>query len=147
MANILPEDRLTELCEALWEQNIQVFEDIANYLLVGHSVSDKKESSYHDIIYGLMRIVYDGTISNGESGKGYFDVIVPDKENSRVTVLEFKRAPSEKELERYANKALKQIVDLEYDTRVRAEGYETILHVGAAFCDTKAKVLFKDASS
>ncbi len=146
MENIISEDRITELCDALWSKNVKSFEKIADYLLVGHSVRDKKESSYHDIIYGLMRILYTGTISNGESGKGYFDVLVPDKDNSRAAVLEFKRAPSEGELEQYAHMALKQIEDREYDARIRAEGYETILHVGAAFCDKKAKVLFKDAS-
>ncbi len=145
---LLPKEKRDALFDALWEQNVQAFEMTLNGLLVGSGVQDQKELYYHGMMFGILRLGYKEVVSSGEGGMGFYDLLVVDRESSRAAVLELKRVASANELEQYAGKALKQIEDRSYDARVRAEGScKTILHVGIAFCDKKAKVLFKDASA
>ena len=51
----------------------------------------------------------------------------------RGAIIEIKRVNNEKQLEQYAQLALKQIVDKKYDSDLRKEGCKTILHWGMAF--------------
>ncbi len=148
LTKLLPETERNTLYKALWEQNSQEVEKALNDLLAGSGVQDQKELYYHGMMFGILAMRYKKVTSSGEGGMGFYDILVVDRSSSRAAVLELKRVSSENELEQYAGKALKQIVDRGYDARVRTEGScKTILHVGIAFCDKTAKVLFKDASA
>lgn len=146
LKSILPDNKRVRLFDALWEQDAQVCEEVLNDMLAHDGLHEQRESYYHGMVKGAFDMWYPETTSSGQGGKGFYDLLVPDREHSRAAVIEFKRATSEKTMESYAEKALKQIEDRAYDARLRAEGCKTILHVGIAFYDIKAKVLFKDAS-
>lgn len=138
----------TSLCTALWEKNSQKLEKAMYDLLMGTSVKHGRESDFHSIVYAVYKVEYPHTDSEGEAGKGFYDIIVPDRENSRVAVIELKLAPTKDKMEQMAMAALKQIEDQEYDARARAEGcFSTILHVGMAFCQKSVKVVFRDANA
>ena len=91
-------------------------------------------------------IVVVSTDSNRESGHGRYDLYLPDRQNSRAAVLEFKRASSnsENQLEAGVRAALKQIEEKRYDARARKEGYKRILRAGIAFCGKSVKVGFEE---
>ena len=144
-ANILPVNRQTALYRALWAQDVQGLEEQLTALLVGTSFHDAKESYYHGIMYGILAMRYGDTISNGESGLGLYDIVVEDMENERAAVLEFKRASSAEQMDASVQEALGQIECRDYDVRLRARGYKTILHVGIAFCQKSARVGFEVA--
>ncbi len=137
-----------EVYEHVWAQDSQGVERCLNELLVGSSFRTSLELHYHGMMYALFRLGYRSTVAEGESGKGYFDLLVPDRDNSRVALMELKRATSRETMEELAVEALKQIEERGYDARVRAEGcYRTILHVGVVFFEKSARVVFRDAST
>ncbi len=142
LEDILPKKQRTELYSALWEQDVQKLETQLTIVLEGCSFHDAKESYYHGMLYGIFKMRYYGTRSNGESGRGRYDLIVPDMKNSRAAVLEFKLAPSAEKLEASVQSALGQIADRDYDARLRADGFSTLLRVGVAFFQKSVKVGF-----
>ena len=97
---------------------------------------------YHGMMFGIFAMRYSNTVSNGESGVGQYDIVVPDRANERAAVLKFKRAPSENLMGKKVREALAQIATRDYDVRLRAEGV-AILHVGIAFCQKTARVGFE----
>lgn len=143
----LPENLTTLLCTALWKKDASGLERAMRELLLGTSVKHGKESDFHAIVYAVYRVEYPGTNSEGESGKGFYDIFVPDPENSRAAVIELKLSPTRDKMEELAIAALKQIEDREYDARAKMEkDFRSILHVGMAFCQKSVKVFFRDAS-
>ncbi|MDO4839947.1 MAG: AAA family ATPase [Desulfovibrionaceae bacterium] len=143
--DILPANERMELYAALWAQDVKTFEKILTSLLVYCSFHDSLEAYYHSMLFGLFAIQYFGTISNGESGQGRYDIIVPDKLSMRACVLECKRIP-EGDLEAKALEAVQQIRKKGYDARLRAEGVKTIVHAGVAFSQKSCKVCFSCGS-
>ena len=144
IANFLPRKRRNALYQALWAQDVQELEKELTAVLVSSSFHDAKEAYYHGMMFGIFAMRYGNTVSNGESGVGQYDIVVPDRANERAAVLEFKRASSEKLMGKKIEEALAQIATHDYDVRLRAEGYKTILHVGIAFCQKTAKVGFEE---
>ena len=139
--DILPENERMALYAALWAEDVQKFEKIITSLLVYCSFHDSLEAYYHGMLFGLFAIQYFGTTSNGESGQGRYDIIVPDKKTMRACVLECKRI-TEGNLETKAMEALQQIRKKDYDLRLKAQGYTNIIHAGVAFCQKSCKVCF-----
>ncbi len=143
--DILPANERMALYAALWAQDAGTFEKILAELLMycsfHEAIHDSLEAYYHGMLFGIFAIQYFSTVSNGESGQGRYDIIVPDKISMRACVLECKRIP-EGDLEAKAMEALQQIRNKGYDARLRAEGFKTIIHAGVAFCQKSCRVCF-----
>ncbi len=142
LKEILPESLRTALCDALWKQDAQDLEKQLTAVLEGCSFHDAKEAWYHGMMYGILLPNNKSISSNRESGSGRCDLIVPDKENLRAAILEFKRVPSVNMLDSGVQEALKQITSKNYDEGPRKEGYKSILHIGIAFFGKSVKVGF-----
>ncbi len=83
-------------------------------------------------------------ISNDESGYGRYDLaMIPIKSNEKAYLMEFKISKTKKGMEERAQKALKQIDEKKYDTRLKARGIKNILKIGVAFYGKEVKVVFK----
>lgn len=139
--DILPVNDRMALYAALWAQDAGTFEKCMASLLVYCSFHDSLEAYYHGMLFGLFAIQYFGTVSNGESGQGRYDIIVSDKVSMRACVLECKRI-TEGDMEAKALEAVQQIRKKGYDARLKAEGFKTIIHAGVAFCQKSCKVCF-----
>ena len=59
--------------------------------------------------------------------------MILDPSKKRCIILELKHVEKENDLETAADNATEQIIVNKYDSRVIAEGYETILRFGIAF--------------
>ena len=100
----------------------------------------RKENFYHGILLGLLSHREDwAVISNAESGDGYSDILVELEEDSIGIVIEVKYA-EEGKLEEECAKALAQIEQTGYDTRLREDGMNTIIRYGIACHKKKCKV-------
>ena len=97
------------------------------------------------MMYGILRPIYDTTISNRETGNGCCDLVVPDKAESRALVMEFKRASAKDKLEAGVREALKQIADRKYSDDL--EGCTSIVRTGIAFFGKSVKVGFEEVPS
>ena len=84
--------------------------DILNDVLFADlSVYDNNESFYHGYIFKTLRLF--ASISNSESGNGRLDIWLEDKKTRQGIVLELKHSKHEEDLEKDAEKAVKQIID------------------------------------
>lgn len=100
----------------------------------------RKENFYHGILLGLLSHREDwAVISNAESGDGYSDILVELEADSIGIVIEVKYA-EEGKLEEECAKALAQIEQTGYDTRLREDGMNTIIRYGIACHKKKCKV-------
>ena len=134
------------LIKNLLDNNIDKFEiELQEILLKYMSFYDISniEKVYHNFILGLM-IHLEGRYhinSNGESGLGRYDIeIEPLNKNMRGFILEFKVADSEKNLEKKAEEALKQIKDKKYYVSLQDRGIKEITFVGMAFYKKFVKI-------
>ena len=57
--------------------------------------------------------------------------------------MEFKISKTKKEMEDKAQKALKQIDEKKYDTKLKARGIKNILKIGIAFHGKEVKIAYK----
>ena len=57
--------------------------------------------------------------------------------------MEFKISKTKKGMEEKAQKALKQIDEKKYDTKLKTRGIKNILKIGIAFYGKEVKVVFK----
>ena len=66
--------------------------------------------------------------SNRESGNGRYDLFVKSRIGKNTAVIfEFKLAPTEDELEKYADFAIQQIEEKKYEMELKAEHYKKII--------------------
>ena len=138
------------LIKALENGDIKKFEKTLGEIMINmlsHFDLDKEmEKIYQVFMIGLVGFLmgkYE-IISNDESGYGRYDLaMIPIKNNEKAYLMEFKISKTKKGMEERAQKALKQIDEKKYDTRLKARGIKNILKIGVAFYGKEVKVVFK----
>ena len=138
------------LMKALEGGDIKKFEKTLGEIMINmlsHFDLDKEmEKIYQVFMIGLVGFLmgkYE-IISNDESGYGRYDLaMIPIKSNEKAYLMEFKIAKTKKGMEESAEKALKQIDEKKYDTKLKARGIKNILKIGIAFYGKEVKVVFK----
>jgi len=138
------------LIKALEGGDIKKFEETLGEIMINmlsHFDLDKEmEKIYQVFMIGLVGFLmgkYE-IISNDESGYGRYDLaMIPIKSNEKAYLMEFKISKTKKGMEESAEKALKQIDEKKYDTKLRVRGIKNILKIGIAFYGKEVKVVFK----
>ena len=138
------------LIKALENGDIKKFEKTLGEIMINmlsHFDLDKEmEKIYQVFMIGLVGFLmgkYE-IISNDESGYGRYDLaMIPIKSNEKAYLMEFKISKTKKGMEEKAQKALKQIDEKKYDTKLKARGIKNILKIGVAFYGKEVKVVFK----
>ena len=138
------------LIKALENGDIKKFEKTLGEIMINmlsHFDLDKEmEKIYQVFMIGLVGFLmgkYE-IISNDESGYGRYDLaMIPIKSNEKAYLMEFKISKTKKGMEEKAQKALKQIDEKKYDTKLKARGVKNILKIGVAFYGKEVKVVFK----
>ena len=138
------------LIKALEGEDIKKFEETLGEIMINmlsHFDLDKEmEKIYQVFMIGLVGFLmgkYE-IISNDESGYGRYDLaMIPIKSNEKAYLMEFKISKTKKGMEESAEKALKQIDEKKYDTKLKARGIKNILKIGIAFYGKEVKVVFK----
>ena len=138
------------LIKALEGGDIKKFEETLGEIMVNmlsHFDLDKEmEKIYQVFMIGLVGFLmgkYE-IISNDESGYGRYDLaMIPIKSNEKAYLMEFKISKTKKGMEESAEKALKQIDEKKYDTKLKARGIKNILKIGIAFYGKEVKVAYK----
>jgi hypothetical protein len=133
------QSKILELMEALWSGD----EDTASKILSGLllrtiSYMDYHENYYHAFMSGIFAGRGYMPQSNKERGLGRPDVCIKDISNSRMLVIECKKADSEEKLDYFCDKAIEQIINKKYAWN--ANGYRTVLCYGIAFFEKSAKI-------
>ena len=144
------EVKTNTLIKALEGGDIKKFEKTLGEIMINmlsHFDLDKEmEKIYQVFMIGLVGFLmgkYE-IISNDESGYGRYDLaMIPIKSNEKAYLMEFKISKTKKGMEERAQKALKQIDEKKYDTRLKARGVKNILKIGVAFYGKEVKVVFK----
>ena len=138
------------LIKALEGGDIKKFEETLGEIMINmlsHFDLDKEmEKIYQVFMIGLVGFLmgkYE-IISNDESGYGRYDLaMIPIKSNEKAYLMEFKISKTKKGMEESAEKALKQIDEKKYDTKLKARGIKNILKIGIAFYGKEVKIVFK----
>ena len=138
------------LIKALENGDIKKFEKTLGEIMINmlsHFDLDKEmEKIYQVFMIGLVGFLmgkYE-IISNDESGYGRYDLaMIPIKNNEKAYLMEFKISKTKKGMEERAQKALKQIDEKKYDTKLKARGIKNILKIGIAFHGKEVKVTYK----
>jgi len=138
------------LIKALEGGDIKKFEETLGEIMINmlsHFDLDKEmEKIYQVFMIGLVGFLmgkYE-IISNDESGYGRYDLaMIPIKSNEKAYLMEFKISKTKKGMEESAEKALKQIDEKKYDTKLKARGIKNILKIGIAFYGKEVKVTYK----
>ena len=144
------EVKTNTLIKALENGDIKKFEKTLGEIMINmlsHFDLDKEmEKIYQVFMIGLVGFLmgkYE-IISNDESGYGRYDLaMIPIKSNEKAYLMEFKISKTKKGMEEKAEKALKQIDEKKYDTKLKARGIKNILKIGIAFYGKEVKVVFK----
>ena len=138
------------LIKALEGGDIKKFEETLGEIMINmlsHFDLDKEmEKIYQVFMIGLVGFLmgkYE-IISNDESGYRRYDLaMIPIKSNEKAYLMEFKISKTKKGMEERAEKALKQIDEKKYDTKLKARGIKNILKIGIAFYGKELKGVFK----
>ncbi len=136
----------TDLFKALLEKNTDSLErQISENLMETISFYDYKEAYYHGFLGGLLKTNKDFTVkSNRESGLGRSDLMLLSAPYDGIAIIiEIKVTDTYAELEKAAQKALRQIEEKKYDMELRLEGYHTFYVYGIAFFKKLCKVVIK----
>ena len=144
------EVKTNTLIKALEGGDIKKFEKTLGEIMINmlsHFDLDKEmEKIYQVFMIGLVGFLmgkYE-IISNDESGYGRYDLaMIPIKSNEKAYLMEFKISKTKKGMEERAQKALKQIDEKKYDTKLKARGIKNILKIEVAFYGKEVKVVFK----
>ncbi|SPT70264.1 PD-(D/E)XK nuclease domain-containing protein [Anaerobiospirillum thomasii] len=102
---------------------------LINFISVRDTAS---EGNYHIFLLTVLSM-FSGTNfqveSNQESGKGYYDLSLRDRQLKTCVIIETKKLPSEaqdNEIEGMSRQALAQIENKDYATDAREDGYNII---------------------
>ena len=130
---------IKELIDVLWEQDeARATEIISELLWDTISYNDYNEDYYHAFLAGVFVGRGYSVDSNKEKGLGRPDILLKDKKNRRVIIIEAKKSEKESDLDKDCNEAIEQIVTQKYAEGLR--GYEKICCYGVAFFQKQAKV-------
>lgn len=139
---------LNRFCEALENGNTESAEKcFGEYLRKTISIRDTsvrkemKENFYHGVLLGILGIKENWIVrSNRESGEGYSDILIETDDTAMGIVIEMKYA-EDGNLQKAAEKALKQIESKQYEEALYDEGIEQILRYGIACHKKRCKIL------
>lgn len=139
---------LNRFCEALENGNTESAEKcFGKYLRKTISIRDTsvrkemKENFYHGVLLGILGIKENWIVrSNRESGEGYSDILIETDDTAMGIVIEMKYA-EDGNLQKAAEKALKQIESKQYEEALYDEGIEQILRYGIACYKKRCKIL------
>ena len=137
------------LIKALENGDIKKFEKTLGEIMINmlsyFDLDKEMEKIYQVFMIGLVGFLmgkYE-IILNDESGYGRYDLaMIPIKSNEKAYLMEFKISKTKKGMEEKAQKALKQIDEKKYDTKLKASGIKNILKIGVAFYGKEVKVVF-----
>lgn len=136
--------------ESLYSNDIGKFQKaISEYVIKAVSFYDAgTEGFYHGLVLGLIAMMdkHYKIKSNRESGYGRYDIsLFPRKPKMTGIIMELKYEKNldERELDKLADTALKQIEDNEYVIEMKDEGISEILKLGLAF--SGKRVIIKSA--
>lgn len=147
MADGLERGHFDALFDGLFSGRAADFARELQYILL-HMASAydtaSKESFYHGLMRGMSAVFLGRRYvveSNRESGYGRFDIaIFPRDTTGTGVIMEFKAAPSEKELSVKAEEALRQIEDRKYRAAFEARRIRHVWTYGIAFCGRRTEV-------
>ncbi len=129
---------LSQFFASFWNGDEKILTDsLSKIILSSTSCFDAcREDFYHGYLDCMFTAYSYKTNSNIESGHGFADIIVKDKNKHRAAIIEIKRTKKMNELAGLPALALKQIDINKYDTLLTDEydEYSTILHWDIAFC-------------
>lgn len=121
------------LFSAIWAGDTEkASELISDVLFTTISYHDYQENFYHAFVAGLFSGAGYIVESNYERGTGRPDVVVMDKRNRRVLVIEAKHAASEETLSAECDAAVRQIHKRKYVQGID-KGYRSVIGYGIAF--------------
>ena len=143
---------LDKFCNAFPDGDGELIEELFNdYLWNTISIRDttarneKKENFYHGILLGILGFQDDWIVkSNAESGIGYSDILIETRRNRIGIVVEMKYAENGN-LEAACQKALQQIEDKKYESKLKEDGMRSIIKYGIACYKKECKVKMGDA--
>lgn len=144
--------KLDAFCESFARGDAASAEQYFNaYLRKTISIRDtsvrksRKENFYHGILLGLLSHREDWIItSNAESGDGFSDILIELEEEGIGIIIEVKYPDGENDLENGCKKALSQIEKMNYEEKLRNDGYHAIYKYGIA-CHKKRCMVRMDA--
>ena len=153
MEEIVSYGVVSAIQEALYMGNGSLLQEELSQLLM-RTVSfydTASESFYHGLLLGLCAVLagYYFISSNRESGIGRYDIqLMPRKKGMPGILIELKIAPqgsSEEQLQKLADKALRQIKSCSYETELQRQGVDKIIRYGAAFCGKQVQVKVEES--
>ncbi len=138
---------LDKFCNAFPDGDGELIEELFNdYLWNTISIRDttvrneKKENFYHGILLGILGFQDDWIVKfNAESGIGYSDILIETRRNRIGIVVEMKYA-EDGNLEAACQKALQQIEDKKYESKLKEDGMRRIIKYGIACYKKECKV-------
>ena len=139
-------ETLNQFCEAFPDQNPKKIEEIFsdylwNTISIRDTASSKKENFYHGILLGILSFKGGWSVrSNQESGDGFSDISIRIDDADLGIVIEVKYAEPGRE-EQECQKALRQIIDKQYEESLRQDGIHKILKYGIACNRKKCRVV------
>ena len=102
-----------------------------------------KENFYHGILLGILGFKEDWSVlSNREAGNGFSDILIQMEDEEIGILIEVKYA-DDGNLEKECEKALHQIMDVNYVEALEQEDVHTILKYGIACYKKKCKVMLE----
>ena len=138
--------RQRELMSALWsEDTVTASRHLNDFLWDTISFMDYHEDYYHAFLVGLFVGLGYAVDSNKESGLGRFDVLVKDRRNRRVLLIEAKKSATQEGMGADCDDALRQIEEKGYVRRLEP-GYEKAVCYGIAFFRKSAMIKKPDTS-
>ena len=136
----LDNSKQKELMAAFWDEDIEGATDKLNaFLWDTISFMDYHEDYYHAFLVGLFVGLGYAVDSNKESGLGRFDVLVKDRRNRRVLLIEAKKSATQEGMGADCDEALRQIEERGYVRRLDP-GYEKAVCYGIAFFRKSAMI-------
>ena len=133
--------------ESLYSNDVDKLQkSISEYVLKSVSFYDAgTEGFYHGLVLGLIAMMDNQYMvkSNRESGYGRYDVSLIPRNNKKTGIimeLKYEKDLDEKELNKLADEALRQIEDKEYITEMKDEGVSDVLKLGMAFSGKKVVI-------
>ena len=143
-------EMLNVFCDALKNQEPEKVEELfTEYMKKTISIRDTfvqkptKENFYHGILLGILGFKEDWSVlSNREAGNGFSDILIQMEDEEIGILIEVKYA-DDGDLEKECEKALHQIMDVNYVEALEQEGVHTILKYGIACYKKKCKVMLE----
>lgn len=146
-------DNYRLLLESLIAGEMDTFSRIfQQFMLSSFSVFDipldESEKIYHAFVLGILVGLKDryDVKSNRESGYGRYDVVLfPKNSRDLGIIMEFKKVAEneEKNLEKVAKSAIKQIEEKKYSQELLDRGIARILQIGFAFSGKQVAIVHK----